>query len=62
MSEKKEEIEILKKMIREKRPKEPVEKVLVFFCAHTGVSLDTCTEYYQFLVDSGEIEETDSVS
>ena len=57
MSEKKEEnIQKLKKMIQEKEPDEPVEKVLVKFCARTGASLDTCREYYQHLVESGQIK------
>lgn len=54
---KKEKIQKLKEMVQEKEPEEPVEKVLVKFCARTGVSLDTCREYYQFLVESGEIKE-----
>ena len=47
----------LKEMIREKKPKEPVEKVLVKFCARHGVSLDTCRIYYNRLVEKGEVEE-----
>lgn len=47
----------LKKMVDEKNPDEPVEQVLVKFCARTGISLDTCRDYYQHLVKSGEIKE-----
>jgi predicted transcriptional regulator len=53
----KEHIEELKEMIKEKKSKEPVEKVLVKFCERHGVSLDTCRIYYRRLVDKGEIEE-----
>ena len=57
-AKKKEKIQKLQQMIREKEPDEPVEKVLVIYCARHGVSMDTCREYYQFLLDSGEIEAT----
>ncbi len=58
MSDKKEErIQKLKKMIKEKESDELVEHVLVKFCARTGASLDTCRQYYQYLVKTGEIKE-----
>jgi ribosomal protein L20A (L18A) len=59
MSEKmdKQHIKELKKMVQEKKPKEPVEKVLVKFCARHGVSLDACRVHYNRLVENGEIEE-----
>ena len=47
----------LKEMIQEKKPNEPVEKVLVKFCERHGVSLNTCRIYYTRLVKKGEIEE-----
>ena len=50
-------IEKLKEMILEKKPKEPVEKVLVKFCERHGVSLATCRIYYDRLVEKGEIKE-----
>ena len=50
-------IEELKEMIQEKKPKEPVEKVLVKFCERHGVSLETCRVYYTRLVEKGEIKE-----
>ena len=53
----KQHIEELKEMIRDKKHEEPVEKVLVKFCARHGVSLDTCRIYYDRLVEKGEIEE-----
>ena len=55
---KKEKIQKLQQMIREKGPDEPVEKILVIYCARNGVSMDTCREYYQYLVDAGEIKAT----
>lgn len=58
MEKKKEErIQKLKKMIKEKDSDESVEHVLVKFCARTGASLDTCRQYYQYLVETGEVEE-----
>ena len=53
----KQQIEKLKEMIQSKKPKEPVEKVLVKFCTRHGVSLDTCRIYYNRLVEKGEIKE-----
>ena len=53
----KQHIAELKEMIQEKKPKEPMEKVLVKFCARHGVSLDTCRIYYNRLVEKGELEE-----
>ena len=53
----KQHINELKKMVQERKPKEPVEEVLVNFCARHGVSLDTCRVYYNRLVEKGEIEE-----
>ena len=54
---KQEKIQKLKEMVQDKEPDETVEQVLVKFCARSGVSLDTCREYYQHLVESGEIKE-----
>jgi len=58
MSEKmdKQHIKELKRMVQEKNPEEPVEKVLVKFCERHGVSLDTCRVHYNRLVEKGEIE------
>ena len=50
-------IKELKEMIQEKKNEEPVEKVLVKFCARHGVSLDTCQIQYRRLVEKGEIKE-----
>ena len=51
MTEKdKHHIEELKEMIREKKPQEPVEKVLTNFCSRHAVSMDTCKEYYEQIV------------
>jgi hypothetical protein len=53
----KESIGELKKLIQEKESEEPVEKVLVTFCARHGVSLDICRMHYNRLVEEGEIKE-----
>ena len=47
----------LKVMIQEKKPNEPVERVLIKFCARHSVSLDTCRIYYKRLIEKGEIKE-----
>ena len=57
-AKKKEKIQKLQQMIQEKKPEDPVEKVLVLYCARHGVSMDTCREYYQYLVDAGEMKAT----
>ena len=53
----KEHIQELKEMVQEKKPGEPVEKVLVKFCERHAVSLDTCKKYYNRLVEKGEAKE-----
>lgn len=53
----KQHINELKEMLQEKKPTEPVEKVLGKFCARHGVSLDTCRAHYNRLVEKGEIKE-----
>ena len=50
-------IEELREMIQGRKPKDPVEKVLVKFCERHGVSLDTCRIYYNRLVEKGKIKE-----
>ena len=50
-------IEKLKEMLREKKTDEPVEKVLVKFCARHGVSLETCRIYYRNIIEKGETKE-----
>jgi hypothetical protein len=52
---KKEAIQNLKQMIERKPAEEPMEKVFVKFCARTGVSMETCKEYYRILVETGEM-------
>jgi hypothetical protein len=52
----KEKIQELKKMIEEKTPEEPVEKVLVNFCERHAVSMGTCRKYYQRMVENGEVK------
>ena len=59
MTEKKDKqhIQELKEMILEKKPKEPVERVLTKFCARHGVSMGTCKIYYDQLKAKGEVKE-----
>ena len=54
----KQHIKELKQMIQEKKNEEPVEKILVKFCARHGVSLDTRRIHYHHLVEKGEIKKT----
>ncbi len=46
----KEHIEELKEMIQDKKPNDPVEKVLTVFCERHAVSMDTCKKYYDQIV------------
>ena len=59
MSDKTDEhmIQELKEKIKEKKPDEPVEKILTVFCERTGISMNTCRVYYKQLVEKGEIKE-----
>ena len=50
-------MDLLKEMVNERKPDEPVEEVLSMFCQRQGVSMDTCRVYYKKLVDKGEIKE-----
>ena len=49
-------IQELKEKLKEKKPDEPVEKILTVFCERTGVSMSTCRVYYKQLVEKGEIK------
>ena len=53
----KQHIAELKRLIREKKATEAVEKVLAKFCTRHGVSLNACRIYYRRLVEKGEIKE-----
>jgi hypothetical protein len=53
-------IEELNETIKNRDPKEPMEKTLVTFCAKTGISMDTCKIYYEQLEKKGEINKKDS--
>lgn len=48
---------LLKEMVSEKKPNQPVEEVLSTFCQRQGVSMGTCRVYYKKLVEKGEIKE-----
>ncbi len=58
MTQKKEKhyVEELKEMIKEKEPKEPVEKVFAMFCERHATSMEECRKYYDQLVSKGEVE------
>ena len=45
----KEHIQELKEMVKEKKPGEPVEEILVKFCERHAVSLETCRLHYNRL-------------
>jgi hypothetical protein len=48
----------LKAMLQEKKPNEPVEKILAVFCERHSISLSTCHVFYKEMVEKGEIKET----
>ncbi len=47
----------LKDMIRDRKPSESVEEVLITYCNRHGISLEDCRSYYDKLVKTGEIKE-----
>jgi hypothetical protein len=47
----------LQEMVKNKNPKDSVEKVLAIFCERHSLSMGTCRYYYNKLVDKGEIKE-----
>lgn len=49
-------IEELKEMIQKKKSEEPVEEVFAKFCSRHAVSMGTCKEYYEQLVEKGEVK------
>jgi hypothetical protein len=53
----KETLQELKEMIQKKKPEEPVEKVLVDFCARHAIPLAACNDYYNQLIKEGRIKE-----
>jgi hypothetical protein len=53
-------IEELNEAIKNKDPKEPMEKTLVTFCAKTGISMDSCKIYYKQLEENGKVKEKNS--
>ena len=46
----------LKEMLSEKEPDHPVDKVFAVFCHRHAVSMETCKEYYDRLVEKGEVK------
>ena len=56
--DKKHKIQELKEMLKERKPEEPVEKVLASILrTHMELSMDACRVYYEQLVKKGEIKE-----
>ena len=49
-------IEELKNMIQDKKSEETVEEVFSKFCERHAVSMGTCKEYYEKLVEKGEVK------
>ncbi len=50
-------MQALKEMVQDKKPNDPVEKVLATFCQRYSVTMATCKEFYDELVEKGEIKE-----
>ncbi len=53
----KHKIQELRKMVKEKDPDQPVEKVLAVFCERHSLTMNTCRYYYNVLVEDGDIKE-----
>ena len=46
-----------KDMIKNRKPGETVDEVLVIYCNRNGISMEDCRGYYDKLVKTGEIKE-----
>ena len=47
----------LKEMLQQRKPNEPVEKVLAIFCERHAISMNTCRVFYKQMVENGEVKE-----
>lgn len=47
----------LKEMLQQRKPNEPVEKVLTVFCERHSISMNTCRVFYKQMVENGEVKE-----
>lgn len=50
-------LDLLREMVKERKPDESPEEVLSMFCQRQGLSMDTCRDYYKKLVQKGDIKE-----
>lgn len=55
--DKQHKVQELRDMIKDRKPGESVEEVLVIYCNRHGISVDDCRIYYDKLVKTGEIKE-----
>ena len=53
----KHKVEELNEMLKERKPNEPVDKVLAVFCERHALSLATCRVFYNQLIEEGKIKE-----
>ncbi|MGZ4850421.1 MAG: hypothetical protein ACXV2C_03465 [Candidatus Bathyarchaeia archaeon] len=47
----------LKEMLENRKPNEPVDKILTVFCERHSISLATCRVFYKQMVEKGEVKE-----
>ena len=47
----------LKEMLQQRKPDEPVDKVLAIFCERHAISMSTCRVFYKQIVEKGEVKE-----
>ncbi len=52
----KEHIQELREMVKERKPEEPVEEVLVKFCERHAVPLETCRLHYNRLMKEEKVK------
>ncbi len=50
-------LDLLREMVKEKKPRESTEEVLSVFCQRQGLSMETCRVYYKKLIEKGDIKE-----
>ncbi len=56
----KEHIQELREMVKERKPEEPVEEVLVKFCERHAVPLETCRLHYDRLMKEEKVKKRQS--
>jgi predicted solute-binding protein len=49
-------LDLLREMVKERKPGESPEETLSVFCQRQGLSMEICRAYYKKLVEKGDID------